>query len=107
MVGCGGSDRQTAATSRPDQPALYPLQTGGQAGSAANERRFDARRLIGQDIRSGRRLAAHFGCTIRITSGDGAPDAITGDLDPRRIDVSVDRETITGLDDLNRSADDP
>ena len=98
IAGCGSSDPEVVVATLPATPVPYPEIRARTSDDATPRRQFDARRLIGHDIKWAKRLASRFGCTIRVTEGDDAVDGITLDYRPDRIDVAVQRGVVTRID---------
>lgn len=58
---------------------------------------FDARRLVGRSLSDAEQLAQRNECTVRVVARDGERLAVTEDLRPNRINVTVDRGYVTAL----------
>ena len=58
---------------------------------------FDARRLLGREVADAERLAKAADCTVRVVARDGERLAVTEELRPNRINVTVRRGYVTAL----------
>jgi hypothetical protein len=60
--------------------------------------RIDANDLVGKSVADAEGIAESAGCVIRVVAGEGAPQIVSSDLVPNRINVHVSERQVSGLD---------
>ncbi len=65
--------------------------------AAAQERaRGVARQVVGLNLHAANELANRAGCRLRVVRRNGEGLVVTADLDPRRINIEVEGDTVVG-----------
>jgi hypothetical protein len=98
-AGCGG---EGGGIARPDEPLWCPTDRGptGEPLRGSQRGTFDARLVLGRQEDQGRSLARGAGCEVRVARRDGEELPGILDLDPRRINVAVEDDTIVEVLDI-------
>jgi len=101
--GCGGSDEESPPGPARDLTAIgCPMGRAGEADGlgryeeAANA--FDTGELVGMGLEEARRKAAGHGCEIVVASEDGEGRRVPVAIDPSRIYVFVERDSVTYIE---------
>ena len=99
---CGGGEAGSSYRPEPEiqaaaKPIWCPTAHAERRGSRGN---FDARRLLGLAEREARTLAERNDCVVRVVRRDGQPLDTTADLNFYRINVGVNDNVVTRIEDV-------
>ena len=91
-----GNGAETQAPAPSATPAFCGLEPGGQAARKQGEMSFPATtEYIGKPVGEARALAESRKLTLRVVGEDGECHAITDDLSTTRVNVYVEKGTVT------------
>jgi predicted outer membrane protein len=97
LTGCGSDDdastTPTPAPTKPTQSLVCPMDAG-------DAKSFDASTLVGKSVADAKTEAAKYGCTVRTVELDGKPMAATMDFNQSRINVSVEDNEVTAVQNI-------
>ena len=99
VVAPGDTDGETAVGTDPDEGA--PPVTDDPGGIApGSEIPTELLEAVGSSLADFETLANDLGMSVRISTLDGEPQALTMDFNPQRVNVSVADDVVVGIDSL-------
>ena len=102
LGGCGsdarsGAEAPPAPPSEPPASPERPKQCPQPWFGNGVDRQLDSRELVGLTLAAARAEAAEYGCDVRVERRDGRDLAVTEDLRPDRIGVTVEDGSVTAV----------